>query len=41
MKTSLWLNGPLEFLDEKDRVMEVVDAFWLSEAIERPRGSSR
>ncbi|MEH0580474.1 2,4'-dihydroxyacetophenone dioxygenase family protein [Streptomyces sp. B21-108] len=28
MKTMFWLNGPLEFLDEEDRVMETVDVFW-------------
>jgi 2,4'-dihydroxyacetophenone dioxygenase len=28
MKTFFWLNGPLEFLDEQDRVMETVDVFW-------------
>ena len=28
MKTMFWLNGPLEFLDEQDRVMETVDVFW-------------
>ncbi|KAB2343622.1 2,4'-dihydroxyacetophenone dioxygenase family protein [Actinomadura rudentiformis] len=28
MKTFFWLNGPLEFLDEEDRVTEVVDVFW-------------
>ncbi|TVZ02179.1 cupin domain-containing protein [Trebonia kvetii] len=28
MKTFFWLNGPLEFLDEEDRVIEVVDVFW-------------
>lgn len=28
MKTFFWLNGPLEFLDENDRVMETVDVFW-------------
>jgi quercetin dioxygenase-like cupin family protein len=28
MKTFFWLNGPLEFLDEEDRVVETVDVFW-------------
>jgi 2,4'-dihydroxyacetophenone dioxygenase len=28
MKTFFWLNGPLEFLDEDDRVLETVDVFW-------------
>ena len=28
MKTFFWLNGPLEFLDEQDRVVETVDVFW-------------
>ena len=28
MKTFFWLNGPLEFLDDEDRVTEVVDVFW-------------
>ena len=28
MKTFFWLNGPLEFLDDEDRVMETVDVFW-------------
>lgn len=28
MKTFFWLNGPLEFLDEHDRVLETVDVFW-------------
>jgi 2,4'-dihydroxyacetophenone dioxygenase len=28
MKTFFWLNGPLEFLDDHDRVMETVDVFW-------------
>jgi hypothetical protein len=28
MKTMFWLNGPLEFLDEEDRVLESVDVFW-------------
>ena len=28
MKTFFWLNGPLEFLDEQDRVVESVDVFW-------------
>jgi 2,4'-dihydroxyacetophenone dioxygenase len=28
MKTFFWLNGPLEFLDEDDRVTEAVDVFW-------------
>jgi hypothetical protein len=28
MKTFFWLNGPLEFLDEEDRVTQVLDVFW-------------
>ena len=28
MKTFFWLNGPLEFLDDDDRVIDVVDVFW-------------
>jgi 2,4'-dihydroxyacetophenone dioxygenase len=28
MQTFFWLNGPLEFLDEHDRVTESVDVFW-------------
>ena len=28
MKTFFWLNGPLEFLDAEDRVVETVDVFW-------------
>jgi 2,4'-dihydroxyacetophenone dioxygenase len=28
MKTFFWLNGPLEFLDEENRVTEAVDVFW-------------
>ncbi|MGH9293408.1 MAG: 2,4'-dihydroxyacetophenone dioxygenase family protein [Acidimicrobiales bacterium] len=28
MKTFFWLNGPLEFLDDENRVTEVVDVFW-------------
>ena len=28
MKTFFWLNGPLEFLDEEERVTESVDVFW-------------
>ena len=28
MKTFFWLNGPLEFLDDEDRVLDVVDVFW-------------
>lgn len=28
MKTFFWLNGPLEFLDQHDRVLETVDVFW-------------
>ena len=35
MKTIFWLNGPLEFLDEKDRVTEVVDVFWFIDHYER------
>ena len=34
MKTS-WLNGPLEFLDEHDRVTETVDVFWFIDHYER------
>ncbi|WP_399094279.1 2,4'-dihydroxyacetophenone dioxygenase family protein [Streptomyces sp. BBFR2] len=29
MKTVFWLNGPVEFLDEHDRVTEVMDVFRL------------
>ena len=28
MKTVFWLNGPLEFLDEHDQVLETFDVFW-------------
>lgn len=28
MKTFFWLNGPLDFLDDEDRVLETVDVFW-------------
>ena len=28
MQTFFWLNGPLDFLDDQDRVMETVDVFW-------------
>jgi hypothetical protein len=28
MKTFFWLNGPLEFLDDDNRVTETVDVFW-------------
>ncbi len=35
MKTVFWLNGPLEFLDEDNRVMETVDVFWFIDHYER------
>jgi len=35
MKTFFWLNGPLEFLDEHDRVVETVDVFWFIDHYER------
>lgn len=35
MKTFFWLNGPLEFLDENDRVLETVDVFWFIDHYER------
>lgn len=28
MKTMFWLNGALEFLDEDDQILEIVDVFW-------------
>lgn len=28
MKTLFTLNGPLEFLDDQDRIIETVDVFW-------------
>ena len=28
METVFWLNGPLEFLDERGRVVETFDVFW-------------
>jgi hypothetical protein len=34
MKTFFWLNGPLEFLDDEDRVMEVLDVFWFIDQYE-------
>lgn len=35
MKTFFWLNGPLEFLDDDDRVIETVDVFWFIDHYER------
>ena len=35
MKTFFWLNGPLEFLDDEDRVVETVDVFWFIDHYER------
>lgn len=35
MKTVFWLNGPVEFLDERDRVTEVIDVFWFIDHYER------
>jgi quercetin dioxygenase-like cupin family protein len=35
MKTFFWLNGPLEFLDEDNRVTETVDVFWFIDHYER------
>ena len=35
MKTFFWLNGPLEFLDDQDRVTEVIDVFWFIDHYER------
>ncbi len=35
MKTFFWLNGPLEFLDEENRVTETVDVFWFIDHYER------
>jgi 2,4'-dihydroxyacetophenone dioxygenase len=28
MQTFFWLNGPLEMLDDEDRVVEAIDVFW-------------
>ena len=28
MRTLFWLNGPLEFLDEAERVTDTIDVFW-------------
>jgi 2,4'-dihydroxyacetophenone dioxygenase len=28
MKTIFWLNGSLEFYDEKDNLLETLDVFW-------------
>ena len=28
MKTIFWLNGSLEFFDEKDQLLETLDVFW-------------
>ena len=29
MKTMFWLNGSLEFFDEKDNLLETLDVFWM------------
>ncbi len=29
MKTMFWLNGSLEFFDEKDNLLETIDVFWM------------
>ncbi|MDQ0191513.1 hypothetical protein J2S03_003384 [Alicyclobacillus cycloheptanicus] len=28
MKTVFWLNGSLEFLDDREHITEIVDVFW-------------
>ena len=28
MKTIFWLNGSLEFYDEQDNLLEILDVFW-------------
>lgn len=28
MKTMFWLNGSLEFLDDDDQIVEILDVFW-------------
>jgi 2,4'-dihydroxyacetophenone dioxygenase len=35
MKTFFWLNGPLDFLDDDDHVLETVDVFWFIDHYER------
>ncbi len=35
METVFHLNGSLEFLDENDRIIEIVDAFWFIDHYER------
>ena len=37
MKTVFWLNGPLEFLDEHDQVLETFDVFWFIEHYVTPK----
>jgi hypothetical protein len=35
MKTFFWLNGPLELLDDDDRVLATVDVLWFIDHYER------